>query len=157
MKGWGWKPSGAGDIWQCGAGWLRPVSAAVPWITAGLLLVMMYMTSGTLTAAKGVLFDLPDAGIDDGETTELVALMMPMPRETLVFFDDARYVLGDGASVSALASHISERAKKAKNRTMLVLADRRIMGGELMKLAAIAKNGGVTRMLFAEKKGDVAE
>ena len=40
---------------------------------------------------------------------------------------------------------------------MLVLADRRVAGGELMKMAAIAKRSGVGKVMFAEKRAGEGE
>ncbi len=152
MSPWGWSPERTQGIWRYGAPWMRPFAAAVPWLTIGLLLLMMHFVGGTFTSAKGVLFDLPEAGLAEGEATELVALVMPMPHETLVFFDDSRYVLGDASSAAALREHLAERLGRTANRTMLVLADRRVSGGELMKFATIARKGGVSKVLFAERK-----
>jgi len=152
---WGWSDSRAAK-YSSGIGWLRPLSAAVPWMTIGVLLMMIYMVSGTFTTAGGVLFDLPAPGLQEGAETQLVALVMPTPkaysRETLVFFDDARYVLGDEASESAFANQLAERAGKTGDTTLLVLADRRVPGGELMRLAAIARRNGVERLLMAERR-----
>ena len=153
MSPWGWSPERTQGIWRYGAPWMRPFAAAVPWLTIGLLLLLMHFVGGTFTSAKGVLFDLPEAGLAEGEATELVALVMPMPHETLVFFDDSRYVLGDASSAAALREHLAERLGRTANRTMLVLADRRVSGGELMKFATIARKGGVSKVLFAERKG----
>jgi len=152
---WGWSAERAAK-YSSGIGWLRPLSAAVPWMTVGVLLMMIYMVSGTFTSAGGVLFDLPAPGLQEGAETRLVALVMPAPkaysRETLVFFDDARYVLGDESSESAFADQLSERAGKTGDTTLLVLADRRVPGGELMRLAAIARRHGVERLLMAERR-----
>lgn len=157
MSPWGWSPERTQGIWRYGAPWMRPFAAAVPWLTIGLLLLLMHFVGGTFTSAKGVLFDLPEAGLAEGEATELVALVMPMPHETLVFFDDSRYVLGDASSAAALREHLSERLGRTANRTMLVLADRRVSGGELMKFATIARKGGVSKVLFAERKASGQE
>lgn len=157
MSPWGWSPERTQGIWRYGAPWMRPFAAAVPWLTIGLLLLLMHFVGGTFTSAKGVLFDLPEAGLAEGEATELVALVMPMPHETLVFFDDSRYVLGDASSAAALREHLAERLGRTANRTMLVLADRRVSGGELMKFATIARKGGVSKVLFAERKASGQE
>ena len=154
---WKWNPRRTLGIWRHGAAWTRPVTAAIPYLTVMLLLLMLHFVGGTLTSAKGVLFDLPDAGLAEGEATGLVALVMPMTHETLVFFDDSRYLLGDEASVRALAENIAIRAEKSSAKTLLVLADRRVAGGELMRLAAVAKRNGVARILFAEKKAGPQE
>ena len=152
MKPWGWTPSRNDGIWRYGASWMRPFVVCAPWISLGLLVVMFHVVGGTLTSAKGVLFDLPDAGLEDGEATEMVALVMPVARETLVFFDDSRFTLGDASSASALREQLSERVLMTERKTLLVLADRRVAGGELMHLASIARESGVARILFAEKR-----
>jgi biopolymer transport protein ExbD len=145
-------PERTQGVWRHGALCIKPLAAIAPFLSVLLLLEQFHLIGGTFTAAKGVLFDLPAPGIAEGEKTELTALMMAMPRETLVFFDDSRYVLGDESSVRAFGGHLAERIGKTKNKTLLVLADRRVAGGELMKFAAIARRHGVGRMLFAEKK-----
>lgn len=156
MTRWGWSGSRSAKGIDRLA-WLRPFSAAVPWITVGVLLLMFHLIGGTFTSAEGVLFDLPASGQTDGAQTQLVALVMPMAREhslreTLVFFDDARYVLGDSASEIALGAQLAERSAKTGDRTLLLLADRRVAGGELMRLAALARGRGIERILFAERK-----
>ena len=152
MTSWGWNAKRAKQEAQVGVAWLRPLVAAVPLITVGVLLLMFYLIAGTFTSARGVLFDLPSAGMDEGVRTKLVALVMPKPNETLVFFDDARFLLGDPVSVSAFGALLSERAAKTGERSLLVLADRRVAGGELMKLAGLAKSSGIERILFAERR-----
>lgn len=153
MNPWRWTSERGQGIWRHGAVWFRPLLAAVPWITLLVLVEMLHIVGGTLASAEGVLFDLPDgSGMEEGEPASLVALAMSMPNETLVFFDDARYAMGDDASVSAFGDHLEERAERAEHRTLLVLADRRVPAGELMKIAGVAKRSGVARILFAEKR-----
>lgn len=151
MIPWGWLTDRDRSPGAHALGWLRPLSAAVPWVTVLLLLQMLVLVGGTFTSAKGVLFDLPEGELAEGAGTKLVALVMPMPHETLVFFDDARYTLGDEVSSEAFVAQLAERAAKLGEKTVLVLADRRVAGGELMKLAGIIRRGGIERVLFAEK------
>ena len=152
MSPWGWTPERSQGIWKYGAAWMKPLAAAVPWLTVALLLMMFYLLGGKLTSAEGVLFDLPATELAENEPTSLVALVMPMPRETLVFFDDSRYSLGDEVSFAAFGEHLADRIDKAEGKTLLVLADRRVAGGELMRIAAAARKSGAERILFAEKK-----
>ena len=154
MSSWGWRPQRTMGIWRHGAGWMRPFVAAAPWLTLILLLIMLHFTSGTLTSAKGVLFDLPAPGLSEGEATDLVALAMMRSHETIVFFDDARYMLDDPASVRTFGDHLAQRISQRGQNTLLVLADRRVPGGTLMDLAAVARRSGARRVLFAEKHGD---
>ena len=152
MSPWGWTPERTQGIWKYGAAWMKPLAAAVPWLTVLLLLMMFFLMGGKLTSAEGVIFDLPAAEVTESESTSLVALVMPMPRETLVFFDDARYSLGDELSFAAFGEHLADRVEKAERKSLLVLADRRVAGGELMKIAAAARKSRAERILFAEKK-----
>ena len=159
MSQWNWKPERTQGVWRTGPVWLRPFLSAVPWITVLLLVLMFHIVGGTLVSSEGVLFDLPDStGLRDDEPAPLVALVMPMSRETLpqqetlVFFDDGRYSLGDETSVSALVSHLEERAAKTERKTLLVLADKRVASGELIKFSGVAKRSGIERIFIAEKR-----
>ena len=42
-------------------------------------------------------------------------------------------------------------------KTLLVLADRRVATGEIMKIAALARRSGVESVLFAEKRAGKAD
>jgi len=157
VSSWGWSPERTQGIWRYGAPWLKPFIAAAPWLTVLLLVLMFHLVGGTFTGSKGTLFDLPEGGLAEGEATGLVALVMPTDHETLVFFDDSRYLLDDGASVAALGEHVADSVRRTGDRTLLALADRRVAGGELMKFADIVRRGGVKKVLFAEKKREAAE
>ena len=158
MSPWKWTPEPPQGIWRHGPAWMKPFVAAVPWITVLLLVLMLQMVGGTLVSERGLLFDLPDSsGLDEGDSASLVALVMPMPHETLVFFDDARYTMGDEASVAAFGSHLGDRVSKSDSKKLLVLADRRVATGELMKIAALARRSGVESVLMAEKRAGKAE
>ena len=154
---WGWKPERTVGIWRYGAGWLKPFVAAAPFLSVGLILLMLHMVGGTMTVAEGVLFDLPDGAGTEGENTEMVALVTPMRHDTMIFFDDSRYILGDPASIRAFGENLAASAGRNANKTLLVLADRRVTGGDLMGLAALAKRSGVEKILFAEKKREAGE
>ena len=156
-SGWGWTPELPEGMWRHVPSWLKPFYASVPWITAGLLLIMMHMVGGTMTRAEGVVFDLPSAGLSEGEATPLVALVMPLQDETCVFFDDARYSLDDATSVASLGEHLSERAAKVERRALLVLCDKRVPCEDVTKIAAAARASGLERVLIANKSEASAE
>lgn len=157
MIDWKWRPERTAGIWRHGAGWLRPILAAVPYLTVLVLLLMLLVVTGTLTVAKGTLFDLPEGSVAEGEATELVALVMPARHETVVLFDDTRYVLDDVASLRFWGEHLAERAAKSERKVLLVMADRRVSSGNLMKLASIVRQSGIRKVLFAEKGAEGAE
>jgi len=156
MSPWGWRPDRAQGIWRHGPLWFRPLSVLAPWASGALCLMLMYVVGDTLTVSKGVLFDLPDASSGEGEASALVAVVMPLKDETAVFFDDARYAIEDGASAAVLRDHLAERSGRLAKKTLLVLADRRIPCGDLMRLAEIAKASGLSKVLFANKRTEGA-
>lgn len=151
MSPWGWSPERTVDIWRYGPTWLRPFAVAVPYLTVVVLLLQLHFVSGTFMTAKGLLFDLPASDLRDGEVTGLVTLVVPMAHETMLFFDDSRYSLDDPSSVRAFGEHLSVCVARSEEKTLLVLADRRVAGGDLMKLASVARANGVAKILFAEK------
>jgi len=152
MSPWGWRPERSQGIWRHGPLWFRQLASLSPWASAVLCLMLMYVVGDSLTAAKGVLFDLPEASRpDEGEVTSLVALVMPLKNETTVFFDDARYTIGDGALSAEFGKNLADRLAGSPCKTLMVLADRRIPGGDLAQIAAIARASGVKKILLANK------
>lgn len=152
MSPWNWNPGGGRGTARCGVVELGVAPLVAPWLSVLVLLLMFYLIGGTFSVAKGVIFELPKAGLSEGEATGPVAVVMPKGKDTLVFFDDARYFAGDEGSLAAFAEHLSERIRRSDRRTLLMLADRRVAGGDLMRLATIARQGGVEKVLFAEKR-----
>ena len=157
MSQWGWTPARNLGIWRYGAGWSRPIAAAIPYLTVCLLLIMMHMVGGTMTSCRGVLFDLPDGAQTDGEVSELVALVMPVQHETMIVFDDARYLLGDAASMRSFGEDLSGSVERRTGKSLLILADRRVSTGHLMEVVLAAKRSGVGKVLLAGKREGGAE
>jgi biopolymer transport protein ExbD len=155
---WGWRPAQAEGIWRHGARWTKPLFAAAPWITLALLLVMFGLLGDTLTTAPGVVFDLPAPVGRQAAAPGTTMLVLPSANVgetggTLVFYDDARYVLGDQQSVALLREQLLARVQANPARaTLLVLADRRVATGELMRLVDIARESGMKHVQIAEKR-----
>ena len=155
---WGGRPAKAEGIWRHGARWTKPLFAAAPWITLVLLLVMFSLLGDRLTAAPGVVFDLPAPVGRQTAAPDMTMLALPSANVgesggTLAFFDDARYVLDDPQSVALLReqllSHVQEGSARA---TLLVLADRRVTSGDLLRLVGIARTAGVKHVQIAERR-----
>lgn len=152
MSPWGWTPARNLGIWRHGAMWYKPFTMIAPWFTIIVLLIEIWLISQTMTSARGVLFELPECvPMGDADGAPLVALVIPMGRDTLIFFDDARYSLDDVASADAFAVHLAERVEKIDQRTLLVLADRRVAAGSLSNIAALARASGVSKLMLASK------
>lgn len=157
MITWGWKNRRPRGMREHAPRWLRPLSAAVPWLTVGLLFQMICLMGGALTSAEGVLFALPeqprDRVVSDVGESTLVALLQPTRQGTLIFFDDTRYVLDDDVQMSRFADQLKARIKAPEQDTLLALADIRISWGDLHRFRGFARRSGIGQILFAEKKG----
>ncbi|MCQ2367614.1 MAG: biopolymer transporter ExbD [Kiritimatiellae bacterium] len=133
---------------------MKNLSIISAWLSVVFLLVMIWMIGGTFTSAKGVLFDLPAYGANEGDSSALVAVVFPSARETLVFVDDARYQIDDESSLERFESHLREVASRQANRSLILMVDKRVPTDELMKLASVAKRAGIVRILIAERKAE---
>lgn len=152
---WGWRPRQTEGIWRHGCAWTKPFFAAVPWITLTLLLALFAFIGDRLPQVPGMVCDLPAPVAGQAEATGLAALVLPAAGgegETLVFFDDARYSLSDEASVSVLKDRLWARAGAEPSRTFLLLADRRVSAGDVMRLVGLARESGIARVQIAERR-----
>ena len=158
MSQWGWTPARNLGIWRYGAGWCRPFVSAAPYLTIGLLLLTMYMVSGTFASYKSVLFELPDGGtFADGADLGAVALVLPVSHETVVIFDDSRYQLGDAASMRSFSEDLAAYLERQEDKSLLILADRRISTGCLMEVVMASKRGGARKLRLAGRRSEGAE
>ncbi len=155
---WHWRATSDAGVWSHGAKWARPLSVAAPWVSLALLVAIFAMVSGEATLSRGTVFDLPPASAFDVDAPGLTAFVLPVPRdagggdETLVFFDDARFVPADKVSAANLRRRLSERASDARSPNLLVLADRRVPAGDLMKIMALARQAGLKHVQVAERR-----
>lgn len=152
---WGWRPRQSEGIWRHGCAWTKPLFAAVPWVTLAILLALFSFIGDRLPQVPGLVCDLPARVAGQAEATGLAALVLPAAGagdETLVFFDDARYSLSDKMSVDVLRDRLSLRAGAEPSRTFLLLADRRVPAGDIMRLVDLARGSGLTRVQIAERR-----
>ena len=154
---WGWRVRRNEGIWKYGPRWAKPLAASAPWITICLLVLMFSIVSGRFVSSPGTVFDLPSGHAVADLHPDHVALMISVPREnvggteTLVYFDDARYLLSDDASVRQLSARIAETAGSAKRNELLLMCDRRVSHGDVMKFTDIARRAGVAMVQVAER------
>ncbi|MBR6732823.1 MAG: hypothetical protein IKL96_00330 [Kiritimatiellae bacterium] len=157
-EAWKWRPERTEGIWRHGCAWAKPFTAAAPWISLALLMATFALADGRLTSSPGTVFGLPAPAAREGTEPGLAAIMMPVAREgaagreTMVFFDDARYSLDDDASREALRERIGARAAADATGTMLVLADARVPAGDMILFAGLAREAGVVYVEIAERR-----
>ena len=138
--------------------WFRYLVQMTPWLTLVLLIVMAQFLFSALAPIPAVSFELPDSGLADSARPGLVALLLPgdgndaQPSGSLVFFDDARYMLSDPASMDEFAMRLEERAEETLCGTLTLLSDRRVPVGDVMRVMAIAKGRRHAHVQLAENR-----
>ena len=124
--------------------------AAAPWVNLALLVVLLLALGDRILVRPGVVFELPRAPFREGLRYGLTAVMIPVARtnrqETLVFFDDERFMLGVPSQLEQLTDRIHARVALEPRREILLLADRRIPHGDVMAVVNLAREAGVGRV-----------
>ena len=139
------------NIYRFGGPWTQALSVAVPWVNAMLLVLLLVLVHRKIAVAPGVLFDLPHAPLREGTQATLTAMMIPVGSEnrpggqdTLVFFDDDRFLTSDSQQWEALSERLREvAAQNQKDGSLLLLADKRVPHGEVMNFVNLARESGV--------------
>lgn len=140
------------------AAWFRYLVQMAPWLTVLLIAVFFLILQSVMAPVPSLLFDLPEAGAADSVKPGLVALLIPGDIEgaetdgTLVYFDDARYVLSDPVSLEELSNRLGERAVETKSGVLTLLSDRHVPVGDVMKVMALAKARRLLHVQLAEKR-----
>ncbi len=144
-------------VYRFGGAWARSLLASVPWLNAVILVVVLLAVHGRLAITPGVAFDLPRAPLREGTRVGLTALMIQVARdvpggeETLIFFDDDRYSAQDAEQMALLAERVRDRMALSTRRELLLLADKRVPHGEVVRFVHVAREAGVQRVHVAEK------
>ena len=138
--------------------WFRYLSQMAPWLTILLIAVLFVFLQGFLAPVPSLLFDLPEAGAADSAQPGLVALLIPGDIEgaesdgTLVYFDDARYVMSDRVSLEEFTNRLGEKVVETKCAVLTLLSDRRVPAGDVMKIMSLAKAARLHHVQLAEKR-----
>ena len=122
-----------------------------------MLTVLMVLVHGKTTATAGLLFDLPRSPIREGAAASLIAMLIPVAGEnetgapdTLVFFDDDRFITSNHDQMDALMERLRQRTAH-NGQTLLLMADKRVPHGEVMAMVNMAREAGVERVNVAVK------
>lgn len=145
------------NVYRFGGVWAQTLLAAVPWVNAVILVVLLMAVHGQLTVIPGVAFDLPRAPLREGARSSLTALMIVVSRdtsggeETLIFFDDDRYVSQDEEQMAMLSERLRNRMALGRSRELLLLADKRVPHGDVVRFVNVAREAGMRQINVAEK------
>lgn len=144
-------------VYRFGGMWAHALLSAVPWIDCVIIAVLVLALNGRMVISPGVVFDLPRATFREGTHLGLTAMMIPVARdtpggdETLIFFDDDRYSTRDTEQMSMLAERVKSRVTMGARSELLLLADKRVPHGDVMRFVNAVREAGVQRVNVAEK------
>jgi len=156
-ESWSRQVRGHRNIYRFGGPWTRSVLVSIPWINAVVLVVMLLSVHGQMVISPGVVFDLPRAPLREGLHQGLTALMIGVARdtpggeETLIFFDDDRYSTQDEEQLARLSERLKSRVALDGRRELLLMADKRVPHGDVVRFVNAAREAGVLRVNVAEK------
>ena len=146
------------NVYRFGGVWAKTLLASAPWINALVLAVLLWAVRGQFLIAPGVVFDLPRAPLREGALRpDLTVLMIVVSRdipggeETLIFFDDDRYSALDDDQVAMFSERLKNHTALGRNHDLLLLADKRVPHGDVVRFMNVAREAGVLRVNVAEK------
>lgn len=144
-------------VYRFGGPWAHALLSMVPWINCLAILFLMLVVNRRTVISPGVVFDLPHAAFREGMYVGLTALMITVARdtpggeETLIFFDDDRYSTQDTEQMSVLTERVKSRVALGSRSELLLLADKRVPHGDVMRFVNAVREAGVQRVNVAEK------
>ena len=144
-------------VYRFGGPWAHALLSMVPWINSVIIVFLVLMVNHRTLISPGVVFDLPRATFREGMYVGLTALMITVARdtpggeETLIFFDDDRYSTHDGAQMSVLTDRVKSRVALGARNELLLLADKRVPHGDVVRFVNAVREAGVQRVNVGEK------
>ncbi len=140
--------------------WFQNISSGIPWIDSLIIIGLLLVINNRLSIVPGMVFDLPRAPLRSGiHNTQhgLIAVMIPVVHdvtsgdETLVFFDDERFSMKDEDFAERLSAKIRERIHASSSHDLLLLADKNIPHGDVIRFVNVIREAGVNRVNVGEK------
>ncbi|MDA3925449.1 MAG: biopolymer transporter ExbD [Kiritimatiellae bacterium] len=132
-------------------------SGGIPWIDAIIIIVLLLAVNNRLTIVPGMVFELPSAPLRGGTHDTLTAVMVPVVEdirrgsETLVFFDDERFSMNDEELLRHLSDKVRNRIQASSNHDLVLLADKNIPHGDVIRFVNIVREAGIRRVNVGEK------
>lgn len=144
-------------VYRFGGVWAHALLSMVPWLDCVIIVVLLLLVKRQTVISPGVVFDLPRATFREGMYAGLTALMITVARdtpggeETLIFFDDDRYSTQDAEQMSVLTERVKSRVALGARNELLLLADKRVPHGDVVRFVNAVREAGVQRVNVAEK------
>lgn len=145
------------SVYRWGGAWVHAMIIAAPWLNVIILVGTLFAVHNRIAITPGVIFDLPQAPFSEGAAGGLTVLMFSVSRETQlgeetqVFFDDERYRIQNEEEATRLANRLGESIGTGRRQDILLLADKRVPHGDVMRFVYMARQAGARQINVAEK------
>ena len=147
------------NVYRFGGTWAQTLLTAVPWVNAVILVLLILSVHDKITVSPGILFDLPTEPLREGTHSSMTAMMIPVAsevhpgrQETMIFFDDDRYMSSDPEQMGLLSERLRQISMQNRpDGSLLLLADKRVPNGDILGFVNRAREAGITLVNIALK------
>lgn len=121
-----------------------------PWIDMLIVALFFVLLQGQLLLQPGIQVDLPQVpfreGAAYGQTLVLMSAETAAGRESVVFFDDERFVVGIPRQMELLEDVLSLHARRGGQRQLILHADARVPHGDVVQVINLVREAGIARV-----------
>jgi biopolymer transport protein ExbD len=131
--------------------------SVAPWVDIVLVVILFVLLDGKLVLQPGVVVDMPTAPFQDGARFGLIAAIWSVrgaevgTRESIVFFDDERFLAGDEVQMAAFKQALAEQARQRPGDNLIIHADRRVPHGTVVEMMNMATDVGIRQVNIAAR------
>lgn len=128
--------------------------SAAPWLNIVLLVIFFILVESRIVIQPGVIVNLPTAPFSNGSVPALTAVILATPdhtgsSDTMVFFDDDRFLMDTPAHRQNLAARLTHAIRTRNTETLVLYADQHIPHGVVMDLTELARSAGIRKINMA--------
>ncbi len=152
-----WKPC-AFEAYRPRNGLNRSLVLMAPWLDAAILLMFFLLVTSRFVLQPGVRVRLPEAPFTAGASPYgLMAVVVVQEgagesaEEEILYFDDARFDLGDPGVGVKLKAALSQAAHDKPGQALVIEADRLVRHGTLVTLINHAAAAGIADVYLASR------
>ena len=131
--------------------------SVAPWLDILVLMMLFVLLQAHFVLQPGVLIRLPETRFADGSRPAMAMVVLSLPTEPgrpsreIVFFDDARYLIGSERYMNALREALGAQAQTRPEGDLAILADESVAHGTVMMLCDMAREAGIAQVNLASK------
>ena len=136
----------------------RGLVTMAPWLSAALLLIFFLLVTSRFVLQPGIRIRLPESPFNEGVSPYgLMAVVVAQQTagesgaREILFFDDARFVLTDGAGLKKVKAALTKAATDKPGQAMVIEADRLVRHGTMVNLINLAAAAGIPEVFVATR------